>query len=126
MTLSTKVALLKSVGDKFQVIFDGVEYLPSGNANAVGALLFGLRPRNIECDCNRHPVLFLQQAEKAAQALRLYANKALGESCTEAEIERSIEAATALAPTPETALIAHNMIIEDLGPSCAHLRRETQ
>ena len=127
MTHFTRDALLTSVGDKFQVGFDGIDYLPTDSANATGVLLFGLRPNGIKLDCSQNPHRFMQQPEMAGRAQHLYANRdrvdfRFDVSAAD-EVLCLIAESTALAPTPETALAAHNLIVENLGPASAHLLR---
>jgi hypothetical protein len=126
---SPKGAILVAVRDCFQLSHDGIDYLPTNSANATGALLFGLRPRGIHFEWNQSFKRFMQQVQTAAWALHMYAHR----ECVGSEFQKDVEVemmtliaeATALAPTPETAVIAHNLIVKNLGPACAYLLKET-
>jgi hypothetical protein len=119
--------LLTSVGDKFQLSFDGVDYLPTSNPTAAGALLFGLRPAGIKFSCDQSPDTFMWLASQAGYILHKFANGEThavddSELLPMADLLEWIASATALAPTLESALAAHNLIVENLGPRCAHMR----
>lgn len=124
----TQDALLTSTGPgEFRVTFKGVEYLPTRNADAMGALLFGLRPKGIKFDCNEPPQEFLQLAGDRGYALHCYANrgrsaednKLLSTSVVTQQIAAEVDAAVALAPTAKDRKRTRELIVENLGPDSA-------
>lgn len=117
----TKIAHLSNIGSKFQFNFDGIVYLPTVAGHAAGFLLFGLRPAGIEFHCTRNPALFLQEAKTAGLSMHRHANRI--QLAPEKTLRSWIGAAVALAPNEEQARNVYNMIVENLGPDSAHLKK---
>ncbi|MEO8120133.1 MAG: hypothetical protein ABI606_12550 [Rhodoferax sp.] len=116
-----KVARLSSVGNRFQLSFDGISYVPTVDAHGTGVLLFGLRPAGIDFDCNRSPALFLLKAQAAAMAMHDHANRI--QLVAEKTLTGWMGAAVALAPNEEHAMNVHNLIVDNLGPDAIHLKK---
>ena len=117
----TKVAQLGNVGNSFQLSFDGIRYLPTDNARAIGFLLFGLRPAGIEFDCNRNPTVLLQAAHAAGLSMHNHATRI--QLVPDKTLAGWIQEATSLAPNDKQAMNVYNLIVDNLGPDSAHLKK---
>ncbi len=115
-------ALLREVSSlNFQLTFKNVTYGPTDDPEALGTLLFGLRPRGLRVDCQENRSAFLHRTVLKAQVLHLHANRkvwdttGVGRVALE-DLRAWVQAAVRLAPDAESAGQARRLIDENLGP----------
>lgn len=119
---SQEAFLTQQHGDsRYQITFKGITYKPTANANALGALLFGLQPAGVRFDCKTDPKYFMYFARHAALILHLRAN---GPRPTLEKLKRVplsdikcwVTEAASLAPTDALARDVKALIDATLGP----------
>jgi hypothetical protein len=102
MTVRDILTLKQVARDRFQVSFDGVDYLPTNDTTFAGTLIFGLKPREVVTDGSRGTELFYMMAKVAVYTLNGHVK---GRSMPEDALQRWKAGAIALAPCAGTASV---------------------